>query len=215
MRRKSLHVALIIVCLIATVAVAAQTASASDSSSKVVFRCTAVGNGIILWGGVPDEIEPIYTETLTGSMTCGGSAMVGEAFDGWYAAEPGQVRCRGTAVVRWTHNNERYKLVLHSRSTDQTNGLFIPEGDYFTVPIPEHPESRWQSYKGLLFKNRESQRISGFAGAGASYDPSEDKNFILFVFTLDLDDGTPGYVTLAWLEDQARVFQHRVEILKP
>jgi len=215
MRRKHLQTLLVAVCLATIISVATQTVSASDSSLKVVFRCMAVGKGMVFWGGVPDEIEPIYIEELTGIMTCGGSAKVSEAMDGWYAAEPGMVRCRGTIVVRWTHDSDRYKLILRSRSTDQTNGLFIPEGDYFTIPIPEYPEIYWQSYKGLLLKNRERQRISGYAGMGASYDPVEEKNFVICIFTLDLDGGMPGYVALTWLEDQARVFRHSVGILKP
>jgi len=212
MRRMEKNRSTVLFVLLAAIVVAtAQTIESCEANNdvqKAVFSCFAVGKGLLYWGGAPGQIEP--SGISKGVVTCGGSAMVQESgIPGWYGAVPGSVRCRGLVVVGWKFENVKYKLVVSLRPTEDATGLFIPEGDFFTVGVPEGPPHI--CYEGMLVRGRRVQRVSGLAWIGVS--EAAGAEFVVFLFELELDGGLPGYVGIQWPEDWARVFRHKVTLL--
>ena len=207
---KLLSLVLLSAVMLATV----QTTSASTDTYRALFGCSSVGRGLLYWGGAlgSNGIDP--SGTFSGLVMCSGSAMVDGPYDigigvDAYFALPGSVCCEGLIVARWKYEGDRYLLKVSLSPTEEASGLFIPEGEFFTVSIPEGPLQL--SYTGKIIKNGVKQSISGLAGIGVS--EAESNKFIIFVFELELEDGEPRYVSLQWIEDWTQIFHHNVKLL--
>ena len=79
MRNRRLILSSLLLVLIAfTITPIVQISTANNHTESVVYSCLAVGEGMVLWRGIPDGDGPEYSEVASGIVTCRGSALVKE-----------------------------------------------------------------------------------------------------------------------------------------
>jgi len=191
------------------------------TTTNIKFGAQVVGECGVTYGppgaGFPDPV-------LGGGIGRGTAGIDGRAetvsIGPWWMYEDAylseRIDAKGHISVRWTEQDgsEGY-LVAVLYSTDDTEGVFMPDEDRFDVPIPATLESPPLEFRGVYQSKSSVQEISGkslFVSGQYGGGPNAFIGILVFLY----DEGSQTLFMVGWprnyLPMPQQVFKSNVEI---